>query len=291
MLDLHDVLGIGPRTRLYALLGAAVSESPSPAMHRAGYREAGLDARYLPVAADDAADGLDAAGPGGTLGIEALAVTLPFKRAAFERCADLDGAARACGAVNTVTGGPAAWRGANTDGPAVLACVRGRIDPRGVAVAVAGAGGFGRAAAAALRGAGASVVLFNRTFERARRAAREIEVEARPWDELRDFAWTVLVQGTPLGRCGEDVLEGAPLCGRVVVDAVYGPETPLLRRARQAGLAAADGLELLVAQALPQFERMTGRRASEATLRDAGRAWLERALTGRDPGHNLGPKR
>ena len=45
-----------------------------------------------------------------------------------------------------------------------------------------------------------------------------------------------------------------------VLDAVYGRETPLVRDARANGLVVADGLDLLVAQAIPQFERMTGRR-------------------------------
>lgn len=60
----------------------------------------------------------------------------------------------------------------------------------------------------------------------------------------------------------------------MIVDAVYGHETPLVRDAREAGLAVADGLDLLVAQAVRQFDRMNQRKARGATLRQAAESWL-----------------
>jgi shikimate dehydrogenase len=260
-------------------------------MHRAGYLDSGIDARYLPIEADDAEDCLGLSGPGAALGIEALAVTMPFKHDAHARCKSLDEAAQASGAVNTVLGGPGGWRGCNTDGPAVLDIVRARFDPRGEAVAVVGAGGFARAAAVALRGAGADVVLFNRTRERADRVAQELGVTAQPLDDLAKFEWTVLVQATPLGLAGEDPLEGAPLRGKLILDAIYGPETPLLRRARLEGTDAVGGFDLLVGQAVRQFELMVGVRPSEAVLRSAGRGWLKAALTETSTGLTLKNRR
>jgi shikimate dehydrogenase len=47
--------------------------------------------------------------------------------------------------------------------------------------------------------------------------------------------------------------------GTVVFDMVYEPrETPLLRAARSAGCRTIDGVEMLVAQAVGQFEAWTG---------------------------------
>jgi shikimate 5-dehydrogenase len=70
------------------------------------------------------------------------------------------------------------------------------------------------------------------------------------------------------------VLDPGALGGRMVIDAVYGVETPLVRDARRRGLEVADGLELLVAQGVLQFERLTGRTARADVLGPAARAWL-----------------
>jgi shikimate 5-dehydrogenase len=59
-----------------------------------------------------------------------------------------------------------------------------------------------------------------------------------------------------------------------VLDVVYARETPLLADARRHGIDAIPGLRVLVAQAVRQFERMTGVRPPPAALLRAGRRWL-----------------
>ncbi len=275
LLDVHDVLGIGSSTRRFALVGRDVFSSPSPAMHRAGYRAAGIDARYLPLELDLLEEILPLLGGGSALGIEAFAVTLPFKEEAARRCTRLDPLARRAGAVNTVVVLGTEWSGFNTDGPAVLELVRGHLDPAGRVVAVVGAGGTARAAAAALHAAGARVTLYNRGLPRARLAAASLGCDAKPLDQLAADGWDVLVQATPLGRRGERVLHADALRGQLVLDAVYGAETPLVADARARGLAAVSGLELLVAQGVLQFERMTGVCPSAPLLRHAACRWLD----------------
>jgi shikimate 5-dehydrogenase len=56
----------------------------------------------------------------------------------------------------------------------------------------------------------------------------------------------------------------------VVFDMVYDPqETLLLREAREAGARVVSGLEMLLAQAVGQFEAWTGMRAPEDVMRQA----------------------
>ncbi len=274
LLGLYDVLGLGPSTRRFALVGRSVFGSPSPAMHRAAYRHAGLDARYFPIEIDDLDELRPLLGPGGPLGVTALAVTMPFKEPVFRDCRSCDEVARASGSVNTVLLEPQGWVGYNTDGPAMLRLIHERLDPAGARVAIVGAGGTARTAAVVLRGAGADVCLFNRGRARGRRVAADLGVEARPWDELHTYRWDVLVQATPLGGGGEVVVPAEHLNGRVVLDAVYGTRTPLVRDAARRGLCVIDGLELLVAQAALQFQHMTGVPAAVEVLRRAGQAWL-----------------
>jgi len=276
MLETHDVLGIRDETRRFAIVGSRVLRSPSPSMHNAAYRGAGMDARYFPLELDDLDECLPLIGPGGTLRLEGLAVTMPFKEVARTRCAEVDDVGRLSEAVNTVLVNDGGWSGFNTDGPAILQLVRDRIDPAGARVAVLGAGGTARAAATVLGRAGSEVCLFNRTMSRAREAAGALGIEARRSNEIGEWEWDILVQATPLGADGEEAIPSDRLRGRVVLDAVYGPETPLIRRAREQGLEAIDGFDLLVAQAVLQAEHMTGVRPDVETMRRAGRAWLAR---------------
>jgi shikimate dehydrogenase len=274
MLSVHDVLGVGRATRLVALVGGAVGSSPSPAMHDAAYRAAGLDARYLPIEAERFEDVLPLCGPEGSIGLAALAVTIPFKHEAFARCASADDLSRAARAVNTVRIEPGGWAGHNTDGPAVVELVRRRLDPAGAAVAVVGAGGLARAAAAALAAAGARVTLYGRSPARTAAAAAELGLAAGSLADLPRAAWRVLVQATPAGAEGQELLPDEALRGELVVEALYGKETPLLRAARRRGVAAIDGLELLAAQAVRQCALMTGCPADPLHMTRAGREWL-----------------
>jgi len=256
LLELYDVDRRGADTRQFAIIGNAVLGSPSPAMHAAGYRAAAIDARYLPVETDRLEDCEELLGRDGLLGLEGMAVTIPFKETAAARCGRLDEIARASGAVNTVLFEGGGWAGYNTDGPAILSLLTAR------------------AAAAVLSARGARVTLYNRTPSRARQAARTLGVAAAALEELEEADWDVLVQATPLGARGERVLPAERIVGSVVLDAVYGPGTPLVQDARQRGIVAIDGFDLLVEQALLQFELMTGRHPAAERMRAAGRAWL-----------------
>ena len=274
LLEVYDVTRGAADTRHFAIIGNAVLGSPSPAMHAAGYRAAAIDARYLPLETDRLEDCEELLGRDGLLGLCGLAVTIPFKETAAARCGRLDEIARASGAVNTVLFEGGGWAGYNTDGPAILSLLRTHIDPAGARVAVVGAGGTARAAAAVLSARGARVTLYNRTPSRARQAARTLGVAVAALEELEKADWDVLVQATPLGARGERVLPAERIVGSVVLDAVYGPDTALVQDARQRGIAAIDGFDLLVEQALLQFELMTGRRPAAERMRAAGRAWL-----------------
>jgi shikimate 5-dehydrogenase len=137
-----------------------------------------------------------------------------------------------------------------------------------------GAGGTARAIAAALATAGSKVVLYGRTPAKTASAAKDLGVSARSLVELPGDAWDVLVQATPLGRDGEEVLPRRALRGKVVLDAVYREGgTPLVRDARAEGLAVVDGFDLLIAQAELQIEILTGCAVGSGRLEAALAAW------------------
>jgi len=262
LLGVYRVASISGTTRRFGIAGSPVRRSLSPALHAAAYRATGLDAVYLPLDTAEVDDLAAVARPDGPLGLEGFGVTMPLKEPVAARCATLDPHA-ACGSVNTVIAS-GRWQGFNTDAPAALGLIGSHMPVAGAEVAVAGAGGTARAIAAALTRAGAHVTLYSR--------------KAGTWDALRTAAWDVLVNATPLGTGGEQILPPAALTGRVVLDAAYaaGP-TPLVVAARARGLAVSDGLDLLAAQAVGQFAILTGRSAPAGLFAAAAAPYRETA--------------
>ena len=231
-------------------------------MHNAAYRALGMDWRYvkLPVPPALFAETVRALHGSGFRGAN---VTIPHKLAAFECADERTPAALAIGAANTLTFSDAGGIEAhNTDAAGFLAALD--MDVVGLHALVLGAGGAARAVVWALREAGAAeVMVWNRTPERARVLADDLEVTAIP----RPATCDLVVNATSVGlepRLDEaatlkalqlDELEPPP----VVADLVYGDEpTPLLAWAERAGSRTVGGLEMLVHQGALSFERWTG---------------------------------
>jgi len=263
------------------LLAHPAGHSLSPAMQDAALRACGIDARYLardvpPKALRAAVAELHAADVAGAN------VTIPHKQAVMRWLDGLTDVARAVGAVNTIVPTPRGLVGDNTDGEGFLrALAELGVTPAGLPTVVLGAGGAARAVTLALLQAGARVTLYNRTRVRAERLAAElagqgaVSVAGGRGLEGRVSSARLLVQATAAGM--EGAAEGAsPLPEGVlpqegaVVDLVYRPrETPLLARARSAGLTVQNGLPMLIHQGALAFERWFGQDAPVEVMRRA----------------------
>jgi shikimate dehydrogenase len=130
----------------------------------------------------------------------------------------------------------------------------------------------------ALRSKGARVCVTARREERAHALAAEFGVETMAWPP--EAGWDLLVNTTPVGtwpRVAEAPLDDVHVRGACVYDLIYNPpETKLLRSARQAGVDAIGGLDMLVSQAALQFAWWTGREAPTSVMEEAARAFLSR---------------
>ena len=112
----------------------------------------------------------------------------------------------------------------------------------------------------------ARIVVANRTPSRAENLVELApdRLEVVPWSALPDALarCDLLVNTTQLGMTGQpplDVELDRLHVGAVVTDIVYVPlETPLLAQARRRGLRVADGLGMLLHQAVPGFARWFG---------------------------------
>jgi len=158
--------------------------------------------------------------------------------------------------------------GHNTDAPGLLRALGARrIDATGRAVVV-GAGGSARAAAFALAEHARSLTVLNRTFERGRSLAQAVQAaggraQAAALDspEARGALQeaSLVVHCTTVGLL-DDALPFDPVLlapGAALADLVYRGatgETALVRTARQRDLAAVDGVDVLVHQAIASLE-------------------------------------
>jgi shikimate dehydrogenase len=240
-------------TALAGVLGFPVRHSRSPAMMNAAFGALGLDWRYLALALPPERFSETVRALAGS-GYRAANVTIPHKLAALELADELTDAARAIGAVNTLTlheDGRIA--GDNTDAGGLLDALG---EPPPATALVLGSGGAARAAIWALREAGTRVSVWNRTAPTAAALAGELGVEAT----TRPGPADLLVNATSVGLRREDSLEGLPLVdSRVVVDLVYGDApTPVAVWAEERGARLVDGREVLVRQGARSVAVWTG---------------------------------
>lgn len=278
------------------LLAWPAGHSLSPVMHNAALAALELPHTYSAIAVPPAglADAVRSLRDPGVLGAN---VTVPHKEQILPLLDDVTDAVRHIGAVNTVVNRAGRLTGDNTDAAGFRALLRSAgfdLPARsGLRAVVLGAGGAARAALYVLGGS-ASVVIINRTVERAERLAGAFRghatvtaVAARADAELLLDA-DLIVNTTSVGmeQAGVNPVEsplpdGIMPGGAVVVDMVYRPAvTRLMRQAAAAGLTAVNGLEMLVQQGAASLRLWTGREDVPVdVMRDAATRALEASVS------------
>ncbi|MEU8183978.1 shikimate dehydrogenase [Micromonospora sp. NPDC049044] len=262
------------------MLGKPIAHSLSPVIHNAGYAAAGLTGwsyTRIECAAAELPDLVAGLGPDWA----GLSVTMPGKEAALAVADAASPVAVAVGAANTlVRRADGSWYADNTDVAGMVRVLTEAGVVSGAAMTVLGAGGTARAAlAAAARLACSSVTVVARraaAVDELRPVADVLGVAVIPADWAaahRHLAAADLAVSTvPKGVA--DPLAGAVAwrAGAVFFDALYDPwPTPLAAAAGAAGARVVSGLDLLLAQAIGQFEQFTGVPAPVAAMRDAVR--------------------
>ena len=273
------------KPRAACLIGWPAAHSRSPLIHHYWLRTLGMEGGY----------NIEAVPPEGfaefvlhlsTHGFVGANVTLPHKERALA-LSKPDARARAVGAANTLWYENSELRSTNTDIEGFInnldACAPGWDEIEDALVL--GAGGSSRAVVFGLVERGIKRVhLANRTIDRARALADQFGANVHPvaWDAIDGLLPRagLLVNTTSLGMHGQPALAlDASLLPppAIVADLVYVPlETPLLAAARARGLRTADGLGMLLHQAVRGFELWFGRRPE---VTPALRAVVEADLT------------
>ncbi len=237
------------------VVGSPVAHSLSPQLHEAGLRLAGL--RGTTVRIEVTLEHASVLGELLATRFDALSVTSPLKRAAFELCTERSDAATRTQSVNSMLVRNGAVCGASTDGEGFVAALTHTFGPvvDNAHVVVLGAGGAASAIVDALVAHGvASVAVVGRNESRVDALAAR---------------YSNVVSGAVVYRSVDLVVNTVPVAGRVAeaavlqgvhpetvaVDITYDPRLSEWRqRYEQAGCRTMNGLAMLAFQAALQME-------------------------------------
>ncbi|GAB1545110.1 shikimate dehydrogenase [Scytonema sp. NUACC21] len=254
-------------TKLLGVIGHPVEHSLSPVMHNAAIARMGLDYVYVPFPVDP--QNLKVALQGfASIGVVGFSATIPHKQAIIPLLSEISPIAEAVGAVNTVTCSDNGWIGTNTDVEGFLAPLEttyNRDWSQTVAV-VLGNGGAARAVVAGCAKLGcAEIYVVGRNTQKLDEfrnswvnSPLSVNLQVSEWQSLSKLLpqANLLVNTTPIGMYPK--VEESPLSaedmtqlpeGAIAYDLIYKPKpTKFLQQAKQGGLTAIDGLEMLVQQ-------------------------------------------
>ncbi len=194
----------------------------------------------------------------------AVNVTIPYKETVIPLCDEIDEAARAIGAVNTVVNRGGKLYGYNTDFGGLKTLIEHTgIDPTGKKALILGTGGTCKTATAVLRAMGAAEIVI------AGRTPRDgvIGYDDLPYDA------EILVNTTPCGMypnldgMAADPADFPQL--QAVIDVVYNPlRTDFLQKAQALNIPHCGGLPMLATQAILAAEHFFDKKINAAQAKE-----------------------
>lgn len=269
-----------PPQYLYGIIGHPLGHSLSPRLHTWAMTQTGHPGAFYawPVTPERLADFIRAVRE---LPIHGLCVTIPHKTAVLPLLDGLTDAARAVGAANTLFWREGELWGHNTDVTGFLAGLDNFRAKHGApqSALVLGAGGAAHAVLYALQSLGVDEIrLAARNAEAGAALSARFGVKFVPWERRAAQPAQLVVNTTPLGTAGSSGADETPLTSKdfsalagdfspaacLAYDLVYNPlRTPFLQSAAATDWGVQEGLTMLAAQGLAQFELWSGKPAPD----------------------------
>ena len=269
---------ISGTTQIYGLIGDPVEHSFSPPMMNAVFSYMNLDACYLAFQVEEKKVSEAIAGIR-ALNFAGVNVTVPHKSAVIPYLDEVSPLAKKIGAVNTISNVKGRLKGTNTDFSGFIRSLKTlNFSPKKKTIALLGSGGSARALVAGLADAGAlRVMLHNRTAERAEKLVTEFsryfpltQLEAVSLQTIHETPLDLLVNTTTVGMFSSDLPLNLKQCRKInlLADIIYRPsQTPLLKQAKELGINAVNGIDMLLYQGCDAFTFWTGKQAPEEVMR------------------------
>lgn len=245
-------------TKIYALIGNPVCHSIGHLVHNHHYQKEAYDGVYVKIALHEEElpcffnliKDLPFCG---------ISVTMPLKEKVGPFLDAIDPESRKIGAINTLIRQGDEWHGLNTDGKGALDALekKGKIAEK--VVLILGAGGAAKAIAYEVKQRGGKVVIANRSLEKGKRLAAQVEGSAISLEEVDACPYEVIINTTPVGMGGN--IGKTPISKEQIrdnclaLDVIISPrETLFLAFVQEKGGNVADGTEMFGEQALRQLK-------------------------------------
>jgi shikimate dehydrogenase len=262
-----------PGKDVYAVIGNPIAHSKSPLIHEVFAKQTNQAIHYGRIFSE-LNDFKKTTLEFFELGGKGLNVTIPFKLQAYELAQHKTPRAQSAQAANMLWVENGQLWCDNSDGEGLTRDLRRLFKQRGASlsgihVLLLGAGGAAQGVIEPLMNAGAgSISITNRTHEKAEALVQqfsEVAIKAKmnlkavPLTELKNGSYDLIVNATATGLSdvspiAKDVLKAIIHRDTLAYDMVYGKETCFMQDAKALGIAAADGLGMLVEQAALAFE-------------------------------------
>ncbi len=262
-----------PGKDVYAVIGNPISHSKSPLIHELFAKQTNQAIHYGRIFSE-LGDFKKTTQEFFERGGKGLNVTIPFKLQAYELAQHKTPRAQSAQAANMLWLENGQWWCDNSDGEGLTRDLRRLLKQHGSSlsgthVLLLGAGGAAQGVIEPLMGAGvASISIANRTHEKAEALVQQfsglasiakVNLKALPMAELKNGSYDLIINATATGLSDaspipKDVLKAIIHPNTLAYDMVYGKETCFMQDAKALGIAAADGLGMLVEQAALAFE-------------------------------------
>jgi shikimate dehydrogenase len=277
-------------TKRAGVIGHPLTHSISPAIFKAAFDAAGIDATYEAWDTEpDVLQGrIDALRGSDFLGAN---VTIPHKTAVVPMLDSASDLASTAGAVNTIVHSDGKLVGHNTDVAGFSRTLRedAGFDAKGKRTMLLGSGGAARAVALALMQMNPSVIyVVSRRPNKIDAMVVSLKKGTPAGTTLSWAYWgdgsylrslneaDLIVNATPIGVAGSDTAGQSPIPAELiqpkttVFDLVYNPmETPFVAAAKSRGAKAISGLGMLVYQAAESFKLWTAQDPNIPAMRAA----------------------
>lgn len=257
----------------FGIVGFPLSHSLSPLIHNSIYKDKGMNAFYQVFETEEFDQNIIRELR--ESGVKGLSVTIPHKEKAFALADQADEPSKIMKASNTLIFEKNSVQAYNTDGDGAFRSIL-EWSPESLnrgKTLVLGSGGSARGIAYSLATSGKvkGLILSSRNETTGREICslisensfvKAVFVDPKDLLSIRDQI-SLVIHTTPLGMKGQSP---GPFIGEeffdssmTVFDIVYNPlETPLVKAAKNAGAKIIPGSEMLLYQAMKQFELFTG---------------------------------
>jgi shikimate dehydrogenase len=244
-----------------AVLGAPISHSLSPVLHRGAFEFLEIEGSYskIEVQSGSLNDFIRSRGSE----FDYLSLTMPLKEEVLSLDVEADALAKRIRSGNTLMRRGSAWSLTSTDGSGLVAALSHAGLSKFHSVLILGAGGTARAVVGALDALTDNLHVLGRSSirqEALESAVTSAQFEYRRWSSDIDFAsYDLVVNTTPAGAA--DLLANSvqPGVSATLFDVIYKPwPTVLAQRWSNCGGSVINGLELLLYQGIDQLEFVLG---------------------------------